>query len=177
MPVVIASGKGHTVVVDRIRNVATVTEAGAVVRIQDRKIAELVTKNTRTVAVAAPGPQGRKGIAGLDSSGAVPAYTFAFGDATPATVLTPAVASEITQVSLQIEQVFDGVGAQIQLGTSASPGLLMDITQNDPSALMTFEVSPRQQLAAGTPIILTITPGAGASQGLGQFVITAVPAV
>lgn len=125
------------------------------------------------VAVAA-GPQGPRGQAG-SSAGVNPPINFAFGDASPAPVLTLATDSEIASVQLQIEQAFNGVGAQIRLGTAGQPGLLLDAWQNDPSSTGVYETTPRVQLPAGTALVLTITPGSGASTGTGQFLINSIP--
>lgn len=175
MPVIVNTGSSRAVVVDRERTASIVQHRPTVAAVADRRSTTAVAREVQTLQVASPGPQGAKGAPGASASGALPPINFAFGDATPAVVLVFEVASEVMAVSLQIEEAFDGVGVQIQLGTAAAPGLLIDGWQSDPSAATTFEVSPREEIAAGTAIILTITPGAGATQGQGQFVITAVP--
>jgi hypothetical protein len=178
MPIVVANGGApRIVVVNQTSTVGTVQARTSAVQVPDQGVAlGTVTQVREVVQVVSAGPQGEQGVPGLSPAGVYPAINFAFGDATPTPVLTLGENSEITGVSLQIEQIFDGAGAQIRLGTTGDPGLLLDAWQNDPAALMTFEASPRVELAAGTVIVLTIVPGGGASQGRGQFVITAVPA-
>jgi hypothetical protein len=178
MPIVIANGGDpRVVVVSQTNTVGTVTARATAVQVPDQGVTLTPVAQLRElVQVTSAGPQGIQGVAGLSPAGMFPAINFAFGDATPTAVLTLGQTSEITGVSLQIEQGFNGTGAQIKLGTTAAPGLLLDAWQSDPSVPMTFEASPRVELAAGTQIILTIVPGSGASQGRGQFVITAVPA-
>ena len=53
--------------------------------------------------------------------------------------------------------------------------LLVQADQNDPSMAAVFQVSPHVRLDAGQPIYLTITPGAGASQGSGKIILRASP--
>lgn len=154
---VIVSNEGQRVVV-------AAEQRSAVVREQ---------RQVGAVAIAA-GPQGPRGPAG-SSAGVNPPINFAFGDSSPSTVLTLTVDSEVSSVQLQIEQAFDGIGAAIQLGIVGQPGLLLDAWQNDPATPGVYEVTPREQLASGTAIVLTITPGAGASSGIGQFLINSIP--
>ncbi len=100
---------------------------------------------------------------------------FAYGDASPTTVYVLPADMEIVAVDLQIEQAFNGTGAQIALGTLAASGLLMPQWANAPSQLGNYRATPRQELEAGTAIRLTITPGSGATQGRGQFVLSTAP--
>lgn len=63
--VVVSSNRGHTVVVNQQRTAATVKPGTVAVRIPDQGTAVgVVRQQTRTVAVAAPGPQGPAGPAG-----------------------------------------------------------------------------------------------------------------
>lgn len=124
--------------------------------------------------VAAPDPHPQYAL--KSEVGIIPLIDFSYGDASPAVVHTMSAASEIVQVSLQIEQAFNGSGAAISLGTLTSPGLLFSSAMNNPAVVGVFEFSPREEIPAGADIILTITPGAGASQGAGQIFIQATPA-
>lgn len=123
-----------------------------------------------------PGEQGEDGVAGPSGEGLYPAISFSYGDA-PSIVmaLTGTGASEVTEVSIEIETPFDGAGAQIQLGTPGDPDLLVQADQNDPSMAAVFQVSPHVRLDAGQPIYLTITPGAAASRGSGKIILRASP--
>lgn len=122
------------------------------------------------------GEDGAPGVAGPSGEGLYPAISFGYGDA-PSIVmaLTGTGASEVTEVSIEIETPFDGAGAQIHLGTPGDPDLLVQADQNDPSMAAVFQVSPHIRLDAGQPIYLTITPGAGASQGSGKIILRASP--
>lgn len=160
-----------------------VQPAATLVLQQDVTNANVRVETTRVLEIITAGPQGARGddgadgAAGANGDGQYPTIDFAFGDATPAPVLTvnPASAAEIALIQLEIEEAFDGVGAQILLGTAADPDALMAADQNDPSSLATYEASPRVRLAGGEQIILTITPGAGASQGRGKIIVQATP--
>ena len=90
-------------------------------------------------------------------------------------IWTAPVTSEIALVSLDVRTPFDGAGATCRIGTLASPGLLLDSAQVDLAVDATFETTPRLEMAAGEQMYLTIVPGAGATQGAGQILITAVP--
>jgi hypothetical protein len=68
MPVIVASGRGNVVTVNRSLNVATVTRDTRATAITDRNIAASVRDTQRTVAVAAPGPQGTPGAPGGTSA-------------------------------------------------------------------------------------------------------------
>lgn len=150
---------------------------------QDVTNANVVQPVTRVLEVVAAGPQGPRGndgVAGANGAngdGQYPTIEFAFGDASPAPIMTvnPASAAEIALVQLEIEEAFDGVGASIQIGTAGDADALMAADQNLPGELAVFETSPRARLAGGEAIILTITPGAGASQGRGKLIIQATP--
>lgn len=107
--------------------------------------------------------------------GSNPPINFSYGDASPATIFTVPVDSEVVSVQLQIETPFDGVGAQVRIGTSGLPGRLLDTFHSDPSVAGVYEATPRVQLAAGTQILLTITPGSGASAGTGQIILETLP--
>ena len=130
-----------------------------------------------TYATNGNGHNGTNGANGANGDGQYPVVELAFGDASPAPVLTinPASAAEIVLVQLEIEEPFDGVGAMLTVGTTADPDLLMAADQVDPSTTAVFESSPRVALAGGAEVQLTITPGVGASQGRGKLVIQATP--
>lgn len=145
-----------------------------VVVVERAHTVQAVRDRTQVLGVAAPGPQGPKGEPGASGAGALSPINFAFGDATPAPVLVlPAPGPvEVTGVSLQIEEAFDGAGAQVQLGTAGDPELLMPGWANAPDQVGVYELTPRVELPGGATLILTLTPGVGATRGRGQFVIT-----
>lgn len=176
MAVITSSGRGTTVVVNRDRTTAVMQPSTRAIAVRDARQVQAVVRDTDTIALTTPGVQGPKGDPGLSPAGLLPPINFAFGDATPATVAVLASASEVMAVQLQIEEAFDGAGASIAFGTAAEPELLLATWQSDPSdGGGIFEVSPRVALPANTPLVLTIAPGAGATRGRGQIVLSAVP--
>ena len=158
MAVIIDNGQAHTVIVERRNTVATERSAAT------------------PVLVSSPGPQGPAGIPGASGDGSYPAFDFAFGDASPAVRLTLAAGTqEVITVSLQVEEAFDGAGATVALGTAANPELLLPFGASDLATEATYDVTPREELAGGTQLVLTVNAGAGASQGRGQIVIQTTP--
>lgn len=162
---------------DRDTRVVVVREQSRVESVRvDRAPVEIVQRG-RQGAPGAPGPAGQDGANGANGDGQYPVAEFAFGDASPATIviINPTSAVEVALVQLEIEEEFDGVGAALAVGIAGDPDLLMTTAQNDPSILAVFEASPRARLAAGAEVQLTITPGSGASQGRGKLIIQATP--
>ncbi|MDQ3273743.1 MAG: hypothetical protein M3Q39_01605 [Actinomycetota bacterium] len=130
------------------------------------------TCRPKVIKASSPGPRGYPGVSAI---GLLPPINFSYGDASPANIMLLLASSEIISVSLQIEQAFNGTGAALSLGTAGNPNELFSAAEVLPSMEATFEFSPRVEYPAGTLLVLTITPGAGATQGIGQLVISAVP--
>lgn len=168
MPVITSSGSSTLVVVAEPRNVSIAAPVASVIS---------TTQVPSVLAVASPGPQGRVGTPGTSGAGVLPPIDFSYGSASPTGVVTLAETSEVTGISLQVEQVFDGVGASVALGVAGDPESLMPAAFTSLASLDTYEFSPRIEYPAGTVLILTIVPGAGASQGLGQIIISTVPSI
>lgn len=95
---------------------------------------------------------------------------FAFGDASPVTVYVPGAGRTNILARLVIDTPFDGVGAALALGTSGSADSLLAAAHNDPTAAAGYEAAPDVALTSGEPVVLTITPGAGATQGSGRII-------
>lgn len=141
-------------------------------------VIQVTTNEVRAIRCSAAGPAGRPGpagAAGKDGSGTLPPFDFSFGDASPATLLELPWDCEVMQVSLAIDESFDGAGAQLQLGVEGQLQLLMPSEFNDPTQLATYETTPRESLSTGTAILLVISPGDGATKGRGQVVLTVAP--
>lgn len=162
---------------DRDTRVVVVRERSRVETVTTQRAPVEVVSRGRQGPPGANGAPGAPGANGANGDGQYPVVEFAFGDASPAPVLTinPASAAEIVLVQLEIEEPFDGAGATLTVGTAADPDLLMAADQVDPSTTAVFEASPRVALAGGAEVQLTITPGVGASQGRGKLVIQATP--
>lgn len=167
MPTLVASGNDtRVVIVERLRTASIVAS---------EKTVTGLTSEATPVRVSSPGPQGARGIPGSSGSGLIAPINFSYGDSSPANILVFSETSEVMSLSLQIEQPFDGAGAALSLGTAANPQELFAEAEVLPGTAATFEFSPRIEYPAGTVLVLTITPGAGATQGSGQLVISTVP--
>lgn len=118
------------------------------------------------------GPAGPAGVPGLPAAGEQ-AISFSYGDATPALIGTIPAGYHASWVRLDIYASFDGAGAQITVGTLASPTLLMDAAQSDLTQVAAYESWPLGLMAVATAIYLFITPGSGASAGNGHVLIKA----
>lgn len=108
-------------------------------------------------------PVGARGAPGGEASGNLEA-SFAFGDATPVALGT--AQGIAVALSLVITEAFNGVGAQLSVGTAGSPELLMAVAQNAPGEIARYEANPGFPIA-NQPLFLFITPGVGATQGAG----------
>jgi hypothetical protein len=127
-------------------------------------------------ATGAQGPQGEQGEvgpAGPSSAGVAP-IAFSWGDAS-SVIWTPSDSGTLVVARLVIETAFDGAGAALTLGTNAAPAAIMSADQNAPGETGEYEVTADLALSAGTGVRLTITPGAGASQGAGLIYLIFLP--
>lgn len=116
---------------------------------------------------AEQGPAGATGPSGV----ATPAYTFYFGDATPALITTLPAGTRIFALELAINAAFDGIGAAVTVGTLADNDALLRSDQVNPGLAAIYESSPNLVLGEDTAIYLFISPGSGASQGNGSVSI------
>lgn len=141
-----------------------------VVTIEDRQVVTRDTVERAITFAGEQGPPGPTGPAGPPGSVAVEA-AFAFGDATPAAVTTALAGKLVYGVELYIKTPFDGIGAQIVVGDAAQVDRLMAAEENDLLATGGNHSTPAHAYAVDTPILLSITPGAGATQGSGVIVL------
>lgn len=128
----------------------------------------LVVEEPQTIAIVTHGEQGPPG---RDGSGPVE-INFAFGDATPSQLLVAPAGKLIYSVAIHIRQSFDGIGAALTVGDAATPDRLMAALENDPALVGSNSTAPAVSYDVDTPILLSITPGAGASQGAGLVILT-----
>ena len=126
------------------------------------------------IAAGAQGPTGAQGAIGpAGPAGAASVeINFAFGDATPAPVVTALAGKLIYGVQLHIKVPFDGAGAALVVGDAAQANRLMAADENDVLSIGSNTTAPAYAYAADTQILLSITPGAGATQGLGLLVLS-----
>ena len=115
-------------------------------------------------------------IAQLDARYASTAtIAFAWGDASPKQLLTVPAGRRVLTVRLIVDTAFDGAGAALAVGDAGDPGRLLAAAENDPGTPGTYAAHPAVLYGADTALTLTITPGAGASQGAGAVIVTTDP--
>lgn len=139
-----------------------------VVTVEDRHVLVRDAEDTRVVfggEQGPAGPVGPPGPAGIE-------FNFAFGDATPATVVTALAGKMVYGVQLHIKVPFDGAGAALVVGDAAQANRLMAAAENDVTTVGSNTTAPAYVYTANTPILLGITPGAGATQGSGVLVLS-----
>jgi len=110
-----------------------------------------------------------QGPAGVDGADATGQRTFAFewGDATPVPLLTVDAGRMVLACTVSLDVPFDGVGASLSIGDAGDDGSLFDAGMIDTSVVGSFQNSPCLRFGTDTEVLLTITPGTGASTGSG----------
>lgn len=98
---------------------------------------------------------------------------FSYGDATPELITTLPAGSTVQNVSIIIFTAFNGTGATLSVGSAAGSYIdLMDTSEVFAEYIGTWSAYPAKNYVAATPVYIAITPGAGASAGHGQVIIT-----
>ena len=100
---------------------------------------------------------------------------FAYGDASPVVIGEVPSGKEILEVQIFILTPFNGSGAALQVGIVGTPADLMSSSENDPTVAGEYSVAPLVPYGSATNVILTITPGSGASAGAGIVLVTFQP--
>jgi hypothetical protein len=144
-------------------------------KVTSRNMAVSVASGSPSVrvgsAMGAQGPAGEQGPAGVSAAGAVAPITFAYGDATPATIFTAPAAGLLTRVRLLITEPFNGDMPQIRIGVNVNPDSVMPAAGNDPVNGGEFGRTPDLDLAEGDIVVLRISPGFGSSTGAGTILL------
>ena len=105
-------------------------------------------------------------------SAGVTQYAFSYGDASPALIVTIPAGKIVYGVSINISVPFDGIGASLQIGDAGVADRLMTASQNEPSTVGAYSTSPSYLYGTATQLNLSITPGAGATQGSGLIILS-----
>lgn len=138
--------------------------------IEERHVVMREVESPRVVFGGEQGPQGPVGPPGPAGAASVE-INFAFGDATPVTVVTALANKLVYSAQLHILVPFNGVGAALTVGDAAQPDRLMKANENDVLTAGANTTAPAYAYAVNTPLLLSITPGAGASQGAGVLIL------
>lgn len=119
------------------------------------------------VVVGIIGPAGPAGSgADLDLT-----HTFSFGDATPYLLGSLVAGKLVISARVTIENIFNGAGASISIGTLGNPNSVMATTSILPSEIGTYERAVSAILLTNQDLYLFIAPGAGASTGSGHLYV------
>jgi hypothetical protein len=120
--------------------------------------------------------QGAKGAPGSGSGSSSGVYApFSWGDASPSLVYVVLQNSLLVSATILLRTAFNGAGAVLSLGLSGDPQAFVPPSAVDPGTAAEYETYPDTLLAAGTQILLFITPGVGANQGAGGIRLDLVP--
>lgn len=109
---------------------------------------------------------GERGPAG---SGSVPPVLFGFGSVAQSTLLVMPQSGVITEVVVDVETEFNGIGALLGIGVAGALEALMPTAHNALWMTNTYSVSPMRFVAAGTPIVATYTAGLQSSSGVARI--------
>lgn len=95
--------------------------------------------------------------------------SFSYGDVSPMHVHTFELDETVHAVLLAIGTPFDGTAPALSVGLAGATDALMPVDQNLPEEADVYETAPMLRCAAGSEILLFITPGSGASHGAGTL--------
>ena len=113
------------------------------------------------------GLRGPAGPQGLPGSGSTVQLNFAYGDATPVTLLTLSPGQTLFLTECIITEAFDGVGSTLSVGTDADHDQFLSALAIDSATSASYQSHQVLQAGLSTLIKLFITPGSGASRGAG----------
>jgi hypothetical protein len=103
------------------------------------------------------------------------ASTVAFSFTTGTLVLGAiAAGARFTRAAVVIDVAFDDPGASIQLGTSASPGLLLDVGSSRPSNPGQYDSDALVVVPAPDVLVLTVSAGTS-THGVGLLLYKVLP--
>lgn len=91
--------------------------------------------------------------------------THSYGDATPAVLGIVPANLAILRVEINVIVPFNGTNPSLRVGISGGVDDLMLATENDPTTIATYASHPNIEYGSDKQILLSITPGAGATQG------------
>lgn len=92
---------------------------------------------------------------------------FTFETASPLVLAPVGTSSPVVRAGIRIDVGFDGAGASLSIGTTASPGIVLAASENLPAVPGQYEVDLVDSFAGPDTLRLTIVAGAGATRGSG----------
>jgi hypothetical protein len=94
---------------------------------------------------------------------------FSFGDASPHLIGVIKQGRYNPVARIDITQPFNGLSAQVSIGTLVDPDLIMPASGCSPYDVAVYQASPALEVANDTAVYLFIQSGVGSSQGSGRF--------
>lgn len=159
------------VVLDVGEDVVSVDPVEAVVTVSLETTEVQVTQEGVVIEVSGvPGPRGATGATGPAGTPHIE-VPFAFGDATPAQVCLAGAGKTIFSIMLVVFEPFNGTDPALTIGDAADPDRLMTAADNDPATAATYQTHPGYAYPGDTNVLLSISPGAGTTQGSGLIYI------
>jgi hypothetical protein len=107
------------------------------------------------------------GGGGAPEARAVVVVPFTFATGSPFDLASVGPSAPVVRAGLRIDVGFDGAGASLEIGTAASPGLILGPTESLPAVPGQYETDAVTTFVAPATLQLRVTPGAGATQGAG----------
>jgi hypothetical protein len=133
-------------------------------------IVETTTVVIEHVEIGIQGPAGLRGLDGSAGNGSAVPYTFAWGDATPATIFTVPAGKKVLKVEVVLDVAFD-VAAVLTIGDAANRSRLLGVDDIDTQGIGTYQTNPGYKYISQSPVNLYITPGGGTTTGSGLILI------
>ncbi|MBD1995297.1 hypothetical protein H6G00_01460 [Leptolyngbya sp. FACHB-541] len=96
---------------------------------------------------------------------------FSYGDASPKTIYVAGAGQTIVTANVIIQVPFNGLNCALELGDAEMSDRLMRSDQVVPEFPAEYETNPGYTYSQSTPILLSIYPGLGCSQGSGFVLI------
>lgn len=103
-----------------------------------------------------------KSLASGEDVGVIP---FLFSTASPLAIVDLPAGATLNRAEIVITEAFDDPASTLQLGTAATPGLVLDTTENDPSALGQYQSTEDERAFVAATLQLEITPAASTTGG------------
>lgn len=164
MPVISSSQRGNTVIVPRPSTTAVERRDTRTLRVQDGRVVRVVSQSTSAVEIAAPGPQGPRGLDGVN--GGVAVERIAAADLGGHRVVRALDALQVEYAdSANPDHGDDTLG--ITSG-AASVGAVIEVLTGGPLAFNGWAWTPGEPVFLGSNGLLTqSSPAAGFTQVIG----------
>lgn len=93
---------------------------------------------------------------------------FSYSSVSPLVLTNLRPADRLMRSEVAVDVTFDGIGASLELGSASSPGAVFSTADIPVSIVDTCRTFARLEVVVQEDLVLTIVPGAGATQGSGR---------